>query len=146
LNTEWILFLLRVASAAALLILLGALFFVIWKDYQSTVSRIYANQRSYGRLVTLEEIDGSYVALGEIHALLSLTTLGRSPTNTIVINDSFASGEHARITLRNGQWWLEDRNSRNGTTLNEIPISQSVVMTNGDIIGIGHKRYRLDLE
>jgi FHA domain. len=48
--------------------------------------------------------------------------------------------------MRNGQWWLEDRKSRNGTTLNGMPVTQSVIVTDGDIIGIGKMRFRLDLE
>ena len=145
-TTEVVLFVLRIISALSLLILLGALFIIIWKDFQSAANQMQANRQSYGHLVALQEIDGSYGVLNESYPLLPLTTLGRSPTNTIVITDTFASSEHALVALRSGQWWLEDRQSRNGTTLNELPISQPVIMTNGDIIGIGQKRYRLELE
>ena len=145
-SLEIILFLLRVASAALLLLLVFTLLYFMWKEYRSTVITIQANRRSYGQIVLLQQIDNSYVMLGETYALLPLTSLGRAPTNSIVVKDSFASNEHAQIVLRNGQWWLEDHHSRNGTTLNEIPITQPVVMTNGDIVGIGTQRFRLELE
>jgi hypothetical protein len=145
-SLEIILFLLRVASATLLLLLVFTLLYFMWKEYRSTVITIQANRRSYGQIVLLQQIDNSYVMLGETYALLPLTSLGRAPTNSIVVKDSFASNEHAQIVLRNGQWWLEDHHSRNGTTLNEIPITQPVVMTNGDIVGIGTQRFRLELE
>jgi pSer/pThr/pTyr-binding forkhead associated (FHA) protein len=62
-----------------------------------------------------------------------------------MVNDTFASSEHALVAMRDGQWWLEDRQSRNGTTINEIPINQAVVIADGDIIGIGTVRYRVNL-
>ncbi|GAB4509437.1 MAG: hypothetical protein OHK0046_04390 [Anaerolineae bacterium] len=144
-STDVALFILRVLSATLLLVLLVAIFMLILRDYQSTVGSKTRTVR-YGRLVGLQMIDGTYVVVGEVYPLLPLTRLGRSPTNNVVIKDNFASSEHAQVVLRDGQWWLEDRHSRNGTTLNEIPINQPVVMTTGDIIGIGNKRYRLELE
>ena len=37
------------------------------------------------------------------------------------ISDPYASGEHSLVAWRSGQWWLEDRDSRNGTLLNAFP-------------------------
>jgi hypothetical protein len=141
-----ILFGLRVLSALILLLLVLVLIWVIWRDYRATMSQITASRRAHGSLIVMQEIEGAYVLTGDIYPLLPLTSIGRSPTNTIRIEDTFASSEHALITRRNGQWWLEDRRSRNGTTLNGIAITKPVVITNGDMIGIGHIRYRVNLE
>jgi hypothetical protein len=146
LSTEVILFLLRLVSGLLLVTLLIALFVVILRDYRSTVIQVEASHRTYGQLIGFREIDGKLILTGENYPLLPLTSLGRSPTNTITINDSFASSEHALVALRSGQWWLEDRHSRNGTMLNNMPISQPVVITQGDIIGIGKLSFRLELE
>ncbi len=143
---EVILFILRVASASLLLSFLGAIFYIIWKDYRMVVSRLSHSRQSHGQLIDLQQVDGEFVAIGESYPLLPLTCIGRSPTNNIVIKDTTTSAEHAQVVLRNGQWWLEDRNSRNGTMLNEIPIVSPVVMTDGDVIGIGTRRLRLRLE
>ena len=94
----------------------------------------------------MQEIEGELLDTGNEFPLLTITSLGRAPTNTIPVTDNFASSEHALITLRGGQWWLEDRHSRNGTTLNDVPVLQPIVVTNGDIIGIGSVRLRLNLE
>ncbi len=78
--------------------------------------------------------------------ILPLTSLGRAPTNTIHLPDSFASNEHALIAYRSGNWWLEDRNSSNGTLLNGTRISEPVILSSGDLIGIGRITLRLQLE
>jgi len=145
-SNEVILLVLRIISGVLLLIFLAALYRVLWRDQQRTVSGIDIGRRSYGYLVMLREIDGHYHLTGEKYGLKPITSLGRSPTNTVPIADNFSSSEHALVTLRQGQWWLEDRNSRNGTLLNNAPVKQPVVIADGDIIGIGQIRLRLDLD
>ncbi len=63
--------------------------------------------------------------------------IGRGRSNTIVVPDPFASIEHASIYGREGQYWLADKGSKNGTFLNGIRIDKPTVLTDGDIIGIG---------
>lgn len=145
-EVDVILFILRVVSAALLLVIVAALFWFLWRDYRNTISQITASRRTYGNLIAMQEVDGAYVLTGDIYPLLPLTSLGRAPTNTITIEDNYASSEHALIARRNGQWWLEDRNSRNGTLLNGSLISRSIVITNGDVVGVGNMRYRVELE
>jgi hypothetical protein len=145
-TTELVLLLLRFISGSLLMALLLALFLVMWREYRSTSVQVEARRRSYGQLVVLREIDGRLMMTGENFPLLPLTSLGRAPTNTIPINDTFASSEHALVAMRNGQWWIEDRKSRNGTLLNDLPVTESMVITHGDIIGIGNMKFRLELE
>ena len=145
-NIDLILFLLRLLSGLLLLALMGGIFYTLWRDYQRAIEGSEANRRVYGQLIALQEINGSYIVTGTNFPLLKLTSMGRSPTNTITIDDTFASSDHAFVALRKGQWWLEDRQSRNGTTLNEVKIAQPVIITDGDIIGIGRNHFRVELE
>ncbi len=145
-STELTLFLLRLISGGLLVAVLVLLFVVMWRDYRSAVVQVEASRRAYGRLVELREVDDGYAPTGQTYPLLPLTSLGRSPTNTIPIHDNYASGEHALVALRGGQWWLEDRQSRNGTMINGMPITQPVIITDGDIIGVGNLSFRLELE
>ncbi|MBZ0293767.1 MAG: FHA domain-containing protein [Anaerolineae bacterium] len=145
-TTEILFFVLRLVSAGLLLVFLAMVFFALWRDYRSTVVSIEAAKRAHGQLIAMREIDGQYIATGAAYPLLPLTSMGRAPTNTILVDDHFASNEHALLAMRNGQWWLEDRQSRNGTTLNDMVVRQPMVITDGDIIGIGNMRYRLELE
>jgi hypothetical protein len=145
-TTEIALLLLRILSGGLLLALMAAFFAVMWRDYRRASAAVEVRRRSFGQLVAMREIDGSTRLTGETYPLLPLTSLGRSPSNTITVDNSFASSEHALVTLRDGQWWLEDRHSRNGTTLNDVPITEPVIITQGDIIGIGQMKFRLELE
>jgi hypothetical protein len=133
-------------SGSLLVAVLALLFLIMWRDYRSTVAQAESSRRAYGRLIEMREIDDGYTPTGQTYPLLPLTSLGRAPTNTIPLLDDYASGEHALVALRSGQWWLEDRQSRNGTTINGMPIKQPVIITDGDIIGIGGISFRLELE
>lgn len=45
-----------------------------------------------------------------------VVTLGRHDSNDICLNnDTFVSRQHAKIHWKDGEWWLEDCNSTNGT-------------------------------
>lgn len=63
--------------------------------------------------------------------------LGRDGSSSIVIKDTFASNQHARIFVRQGQYWLEDIESTNGTFVNEAQVKQPVVLADGDRIRVG---------
>jgi pSer/pThr/pTyr-binding forkhead associated (FHA) protein len=81
----------------------------------------------------------------EIFPLQPVTLLGRDANNTIVIPDSAASARHARLSRENGVWWLEDLGSKNGTLLNELPLSRPTTIEPGDVIGIGDLRLVLEV-
>jgi len=70
--------------------------------------------------------------------------IGRNPTNSIVLIDMNASREHARITVRDGRYVLEDLNSSNGTFCNGVPVSAPVYLSHGDEIRIGSSVFRFE--
>jgi pSer/pThr/pTyr-binding forkhead associated (FHA) protein len=78
--------------------------------------------------------------------LQPVTSIGRSPANTIVIPDTYASSQHALLTWREGRWWLRDRDSRNGTLLNAKPVEEPTVVATGDVIGVGQTKIRLEID
>lgn len=141
-----LLLILRLFSAVCLLAFLVALAYVLWRDLRAALQTMHYERRSYGRLVVLTRLDQEYLPSGQTYPLLPLTSIGRSPSNSIVIDQHYASSEHALIALRGGQWWLEDRNSRNGTLLNGDPVTQATILSEGDIISIGNIYLRLTLE
>jgi pSer/pThr/pTyr-binding forkhead associated (FHA) protein len=136
---------LRIISAILLLLLISTLIAAILRDTNQVKARAAQPQRSLGMLQVLTYVDDQYVATGVSYPLRPVTTIGRSPTNTIVIPQTFASAEHAVLTLKNGQWWLEDRKSTNGTLLNDDRVTSPTIVTDGDIIGIGHLYLRVVL-
>jgi pSer/pThr/pTyr-binding forkhead associated (FHA) protein len=72
--------------------------------------------------------------------------IGRASSNTVVVEDDYVSSEHALLSLRGSQWWLEDLNSRNGTLLNDIALDSPAVVTVGDVVTIGNTRFKLELK
>ncbi|MFR9725723.1 FHA domain-containing protein [Streptomyces sp. MS19] len=65
-------------------------------------------------------------------------TLGRAHDSTIVLDDDYASGRHARIYPdRDGQWIVEDLGSTNGTYLDRGRLTTPVPIPPGAPIRIG---------
>jgi len=145
---DLLLFFLRLLLAAALYLFLGAVLLFLWRDLRRSSETETVTPRRYGRLVIVgvdAEEAGSELKIGAIFSLQPVTSLGRSPVNTVSIPDVYASSEHALLFYRGGQWWLEDRGSRNGTTLNDVIIDGPTVVSSGDVVGIGRVQLKLEL-
>src|ERR1700676_4677074 len=52
-------------------------------------------------------------------------TIGRMKGNTIVIEDASISLMHAKITRKDGVFFLKDLNSTNGTVVNGQPVTEA---------------------
>lgn len=144
-NPTTALFILRVALAVLLYVFLGALFWALWQDVRAASRVAAARARRLGRLVVLAS-DLPQLSPGTAFPLLPITSVGRAPTNTAPLPDEMASLEHALIHLRDGQWWLEDLGSRNGTRLNDRAIHEPAPVMPGDVIGVGRTQLKLELE
>jgi pSer/pThr/pTyr-binding forkhead associated (FHA) protein len=65
-------------------------------------------------------------------------TLGRSTACVVVLSDdTYASSVHARVYRREGDIWLEDLGSTNGTFINEERLSSPVRLRKGDLVKVG---------
>jgi hypothetical protein len=69
----------------------------------------------------------------------ALTTIGRHEDNDIFLNDLTISGHHATILFEDGQYFIQDNVSTNGTYVNDLKISK-VTLKNGDIMKLGKAR------
>ncbi|MBX3170563.1 MAG: FHA domain-containing protein [Candidatus Eremiobacteraeota bacterium] len=58
-------------------------------------------------------------------------------------DDTAASRQHARITKADGDYWVEDLGSTNGTWVNRHRIRRMVELHRGDIIEIGEHRFEI---
>ncbi|HUY30375.1 MAG TPA: FHA domain-containing protein [Acidimicrobiales bacterium] len=66
-------------------------------------------------------------------------TLGRSPGCAVSLEgDTFASSVHARVFRRDGETWLEDLGSTNGTFVNGERVATPVRLRRGDRLKVGH--------
>jgi Nif-specific regulatory protein len=69
-------------------------------------------------------------------------TIGRAPTNQIVVKDERCSRCHAEIFFSEGQWILRDLDSRNGTAVANTRVRGDYILRAGDIVRIGQSQLR----
>jgi Nif-specific regulatory protein len=63
-------------------------------------------------------------------------SIGRDPSNSLPLNDALISRQHAIIRNKSGDVTLADLNSRNGTFVNTVPVSERKLEP-GDRIQVG---------
>lgn len=139
-----LLLVLRLLLIVLLYAFLAAVALILWRDLrQATAGSEIV--RPGGQLIVLDSADEE-LAVGAAFALRPVTSIGRSQINTISIPDSYASGQHTLLAWREGQWWVEDQDSRNGTLLNGVRIDGPTVVSTGDVISVGRTQLKLELE
>ena len=74
---------------------------------------------------------------GDVFLIDKDIVLGRGGSSNIVIKDTYTSNQHARVFVKNGQCWLEDMGSTNGTFLNDVQVKQSIILADGDRLRVG---------
>ena len=77
-------------------------------------------------------------------------TIGRLvPSAVLIEDDPEVSRQHARLTLKDGEWWLEDLGSANGTFIGEFAKSMRVTtpikVNPGQIFRVGLTHIRTGL-
>jgi uncharacterized RDD family membrane protein YckC len=75
----------------------------------------------------------------EIPLPRSLLSIGRDPSNDLVLPDAMVSRRHAVIEFRSSQYFLRDCNSSNGSLVNGDRVSERS-LRDGDLMAIGTAR------
>lgn len=141
------LLILRILFVVLLYLFLLQVVISVTRDLRKTAvaSEDVGNQKGppiLGHLVVVDSGPSSIMP-GSSYDLQPQTNIGRGPTNTIPIPDSFISSEHTRIWFRNGSWSVQDAGSVNGTFVNEQPAHEPLPAKHGDIIRVGYIRFKL---
>ena len=82
--------------------------------------------------------------VGERMPLRAVNSVGRDAGNDVVLNDEAASAKHAVLSFADGEWWLEDAASTNGTLLNSTRVREKERVHYGDEIQVGRIALRLE--
>jgi pSer/pThr/pTyr-binding forkhead associated (FHA) protein len=143
-SLEWILLGLRIVATLILYTFLGVAFYIVWRELKHLEAQAAPQAPSSYQLRVVAAAKDQALAVGETLPLQPVTVLGRAAENTIVVTDDSAAAAHACLRRENGVWWLEDLGSRTGTMLNDSPLSKPTPLTEGDIIGIGSLRFKLE--
>ena len=69
-------------------------------------------------------------------------TIGRAPTNHIVIKDERCSRQHAEVRLVGGEWTIRDLDSRNGSLISDSTIDGDYALQPNDVIRIGRSQLK----
>ena len=90
-----------------------------------------------GPPTTLRVVEPKELA-GRVYPLGDELTVGRAPGCQVALeSDSYVSQLHARVFVRDGQLYVEDLGSTNGTYLNRKKVSGPMLVRRGDRLQIG---------
>ena len=90
------------------------------------------NRPAQRLVVTQGALVGTSVTLGQ-----TPVTIGRANSSTLVLTDDFVSAHHARLFPHNGEWFIEDVGSTNGTYLDRNRVTSPTTVPLGMPVRIG---------
>lgn len=134
------LWIIRLAFLAVLYAFLFLVARVLMRDLRSATR---SSDVELGRLVVTVSPGGDPPE-GAVFVLDAISTIGRDVNNTVVIDDSFVSAEHAALAFRGRGWSVEDLESTNGTYVNGHLIDGTAMLGFGDELQVGRVRLRLE--
>ncbi len=114
--------------------------YVIWRDLKAHTQEESSPYESATLVAETPATTDQRVALRPV------TAIGRGSDNHLIVDDPFASANHAIVAWREDRWWLEDLNSHNGTYLNGVRIDKPHPLTSGDRIAIGETILRFETD
>jgi hypothetical protein len=91
------------------------------------------NKAAGGRLKVIEPAETK----GQTYELGEELTVGRAGGCQITLDDTYVSQLHARVFRREGQLYVEDLGSTNGTYLNRKKVTAPIAIRKGDRLQIG---------
>jgi len=89
-------------------------------------------------VVTAGPLRGSTLPLGA-----SAILIGRAPSCTLVLDDDYSSSRHARVFPQDGQWYVEDLGSTNGTFVGRERIAAPTPVEIGSQLRVGQSTLEL---
>lgn len=131
-----VLLILKFVFLLLLYLFLALIIFIAYRDTRgaSGVAAGEPARRSSPRLIILES---PQEPAGKVFVLGDETVIGRSKEADIVLNDTFASSRHARLTQTSQGLSVEDLGSRNGTFVGEQRVHEPVYLKSGSRLKVG---------
>ena len=99
-----------------------------------TATRVRRPRGTPTELLVVEPSDQA----GRRYPLGDEITVGRAAGCQVTVDDTYVSQLHARVFTRDGQLFVEDLGSTNGTYLNRTKVAGPMVMQRGDRLQVGN--------
>jgi len=124
---------LRILLVLALYVFLGFTLLTIWQDLKRT------GHQAATRKIPAIRLDVQMKRRAAVSQIFSQPEiiLGREPACDVSLNDVTVSARHAKLSYHHRQWWIEDLNATNGTSLNNEKLTTATVLATGDEIRCG---------
>ncbi|HLZ22154.1 MAG TPA: FHA domain-containing protein [Ktedonobacterales bacterium] len=113
------------------------------KEYAAAMASTRAKQ-TVGHLRVIDP-GSTNVKPAQLFDIEPVTTIGRAPINTIVLESTFVSTEHTRIIYKDKSLWVEDMGSRNGTLLEQKLVTQPTAVKPNQILQVGDVRFKFEV-
>lgn len=130
----------RIAFLVALYLFLFLLAVLLRRELRSHTAR--NDERAPGDLIVVEPYETG-LEPGDRIPLLAVSRIGRDGTNDVILEDTFVSAEHARLSWNGRGWVLEDLGSTNGTRINGKMVQRPAPLKPGDTIEFGRVKLKL---
>lgn len=108
---------------------------LIYLDIKS-IKGIKTDDNAYLKLIN--RLDSLPFKMKDHYSIENNITLGRQGDNDIILKDPFVSKHHFQIVEDEGEFFLEDLNSANGSYLNGEKVQDVIKLKNGDKLTIGN--------
>ena len=134
-----------VFSAAFIVVLYFIIYYalkIMYKDVKGAGRRKPSAKKDYG-IEVLSVGENSNLEEGSILLLNGIITIGRKDGNTIKLTDQYASGNHAKIVVKNNEILIDDLNSTNGVFINDEKVNGSAKLRSNDKIRIGSATFKV---
>lgn len=115
---------------------------IMYKDVKGGGRRRPSTKKKYG-IEVLSVGENSNLEEGSILLLNGVITIGRKEGNTIRLTEPYASGNHAKIVVKNNEILIEDLNSTNGVFINEEKVNGYAKIRANDKIRIGSAIFKV---
>lgn len=132
--------------------------FIIYLFIFSVIRLIYLDVRKMSRFAGNSANDSQCASLKYAKSRVTLQSqiknrytiyeeaiIGRGRSCDIAIKEDFISAKHAYIWYEDGEWYLEDLGSRNGTAVNGQRIRDIVILDPEDVISFGGLNFIFEL-
>ncbi len=132
---------LKIAIIAVVYIIIFIALKIMYKDIKNG-GKSKVKKNPFG----LEIIDPGKnynLKMGGVIPIESGVTIGRKEDNMVILNDEYVSNHHAKIIIKNNDYFLQDLKSTNGTLLNSIRVVDKNPIKRGDTIQIGTSYFKV---